>query len=263
VIARHRDALLLHPSPAPWHTNASRIKVLRLLGTQRPYKMGVTRDMVVRLLFPSATLATWPRATRQHHHHRMRAPGRGLAAQTCILASTRMHKRACPSSKGALSSALSAASRTKSAKTTGCALTGPPTPHSTLITSWASSWTLLAAPGTHPWPCCTKAARPGACCPVWRLCPPLFHWLSQRPNSLRELHNSPNPSRAVAVVSALTSIDHHGHGRLSPHLHRSGWTPPPSWTFLAAWAALPPPCRVHGGGRPACRCTSHRRILGC
>ena len=116
--------------------------------------------------FPTRPSLLPQRPGHAHPHHRLHAPGCGRPGTVVqISCPTRTPGTASPSSRVAPPSAPWAASLNKNARAAGCVLAELPTRPgpSSLTASWAPLHVLASSRSR---PGCTKAARPGARCPV-------------------------------------------------------------------------------------------------
>ena len=205
VISRHREAHL--PSPVSGNLAYQRLTgcLARVLGTQHRHKMGVTRDMVVRLLqarHPDLISFRNALVTCTLTMGCMR-PGEGALAQSCDFIPNADARKGLPQFEGC--STLVTLGRKQDQERKGHWMRFGRAQDPTLDINHQLGLFMDMA-GTRPRSGCTKASRPGARCPV---CPPLFPKLCRQTDGSWALHHAPTPSSGAVsamVVSALTTL---------------------------------------------------------
>ena len=207
VISRHRDAHL--PSPVSGHMSYFRLTrcLGRLLGTQHPHKMGVTRDMIVRLLRYK------PKNLVEYRNKLVvctltmgcMRPAEGAQAQTCNVGFDSDFLKGLTQYKGC--STLTTLYRKNDQERKGHWMRFGKSADPELDINYQLGLFMDIA-GTRPSKACSAATRRGRRCTA---CFPLFPKLVRGPGPGDSwvLHPDPVPSPALIssmVVSALRMI---------------------------------------------------------
>ena len=205
VISRHRDAHLTPPVSGPGAYLRLTRCLGRVMGTQRPHRFGVTRDMVVALLRtpPSDALAFRNNLVTCTLTVGCMRPGEGADAQSCDLHFNADFLRGFPQFEGG--STLCTRKRKQDQERKGHWMRFGKSADPALDLNHQLGL-LMDLLGTRPRTGCTKLARPGARCPV---CPPLFPKLARAADGSWSVHPRPTPSSAAVsamVVAALESL---------------------------------------------------------
>ena len=205
VIARHRDARL--PSPVSGHMSYFRLTrcLGRLLGTQHPHKMGVTRDMIVALLRyrPKNLLEFRNKLVTCTITIGCMRPGEGAAATSCCLVFDSDFLKGLPQYKDC--STLTTLRRKNDQERKGHWMRFGKSIDPQLDINHQLGLFMDMA-GTRPRTHCQAAALKGKKCLT---CPPLFPKLVSGPGDTWALHKDPQPSAANVtsmVVAALRMI---------------------------------------------------------
>jgi hypothetical protein len=200
VLARHREARL--PPPISGHLAYHRLAraLGRVLGTQRPHKMGITRDMVVALLRQSpADLPSFRNnlALCTATMGCMR-PGEVAMAQTCDLKFNGDYDKGLLQYKDC--STLCTLTRKQDQERKGHWMRFGVSDDPALDINYQLGLFMDMA-GTRPGPGCSKRSRPGARCTS---CFPLFPKLRRDGRGGWSVHPDPRPT-ANAVSAMVTS----------------------------------------------------------
>ena len=208
VIAQHRHARL--QSPVGGHFCYSKVKSIlqRVLGKPHIHKLGVTRDMVVRLLRinPTSNLDLRNKLACCTMTMGIMRPVEGSLAQTCDFEPGGDCNKGLTQFEGG--STLRTLFRKNDQIRKGHEMRFGKSADPDLDINFQLGL-LMDLLGTRPKPGCTKATRPGRRCPV---CPPLFPKLRLDLSGKHVLADDPTPSAALMsamVVSALKTIGVH------------------------------------------------------
>jgi hypothetical protein len=205
VISRHRDAQL--KSPVSGHMSYFRLTrcLGRLLGTQHPHKMGITRDMIVRLL------RYQPKNLVEFRNKNVvctltmgcMRPGEGAQAQTCCVDFDADYRKGLSQYKGC--STITTLHRKNDQERKGHWMRFGKSDDPDLDINHQLGL-FMDLMGTRPSTACTARSRPGRRCTA---CPPLFPKLVRGTGDTWILHGNPTPSAALIsgmVTSALRMI---------------------------------------------------------
>ena len=200
VIARHRSAQL--PSPVSGDMTYSRLTrcLGRLLGTQHPHKMGVTRDMVVALLRrkPKNLLEFRNQLLTCTLTMGCMRPGEGAVATSCNLVFDADFNKGLTAYKDC--STLHTNKRKQDQERKGHQMRFGKSNDPELDYNHQMGLFMDLA-GTRPSVHCEAATARGRRC---RKCAPLFPKLTQNPDGSWALHPDPVPT-AAAVSAMVTS----------------------------------------------------------
>ena len=205
VITRHRDARL--PSPVEGHLSYFRLTrcLGRLLGTQHPHKLAITRDMVVALLRyrPKNALEFRNKLALCTATLGCMRPCEAARATSCCLEFDSDFKKGLPQFKGC--STLVTILRKQDQERKGHWMRFGKSVHPELDINFQLGLfmdTVHSRPRTH---CDSESLRGKRCL----TCLPLFPKLVKCPDGSYKIHSSPEPSPALfssMVVAALRMI---------------------------------------------------------
>ena len=202
VISRHRDAQL--PSPVTGHMSYFRLTrcLGRLLGTQHPHKMGVTRDMIVALLRyrPKNLLEFRNKLATCTLTIGCMRPGEGARATTCCLVFDSDFLKGLPAYKDC--STLSTLIRKNDQERKGHWMRFGKSADPELDLNFQHGLFMDLA-GTRPRTHCQAEALKGKQC---LCCHPLFPKLLKRADGSWGLHPTPQPSAANVTAMVIASL---------------------------------------------------------
>ena len=208
IIGQHRHSRL--QSPVGGHLCYGKIKSIlqRVLGKPHAHKLGVTRDMVVRLLRtnPTNILDLRNKLACCTMTIGIMRPVEGSLAQTCDYEQDSDRNKGLTQFDGG--STLRTLFRKNDQIRKGHEMRFGKSAHPDLDINFQLGL-LMDLLGTRPRPGCTKSTRPGRRCPV---CPPLFPKLQLDASGKHVLADDPTPTAALMsamVVSALKTIGIH------------------------------------------------------
>ena len=181
----------------------------RLLGTQHPHKMSITRDMIVRLL------RYQPMNLVEYHNQKVvctltmgcMRPGEGAQAQTCCVDFDSDHRKGLSQYKSCstITTLHCKNDQERKLRRKGHWMRFGKSDDPDLDINHQLGL-FMDLTGTRPSKACTALSRPGRRCTA---CPPLFPKLVRGPGDTWVLHSNPTPSTALVsgmVTSALRMI---------------------------------------------------------